>query len=105
MEEDVAQAQEGATDRTIKRAKREWPPDFNLKGHQEQFIHNEEVANHVDSAARKLQKLTPKKKKALEDALKELQQGTLVILDWQKCIRIANQSTTEGWWMPIRRPN
>ena len=60
------------------------PPEFKFKGHQEQFIHNEEVADHVDLAARKLQKPAPtgdKEKKALEDIVEELQQGMLVILD------------------------
>jgi len=46
-------------------------------------------------ATRKLQKLAPtgdKEKKALEDTLEELQQGTLIISDRQKCIHIADQS-------------
>jgi len=95
LEEDVAQAQEDATDRAIKRAKRERPPEFKFKGHQEQFVHNEEAADHVDSATKKLQKLAPtgdKEKKVLEDAFEELQQDTLVISDQQKCIRISYQS-------------
>jgi len=49
--------QEDATNHVIKRAKREWPPELKFKGNQEEFINNREVADHINAAARKLQKL------------------------------------------------
>ena len=49
--------QEDATNHVIKRAKREWPPELKLKGNQEEFINNRGVADHINAAARKLQKL------------------------------------------------
>ena len=53
LEEDFTKAQEDATERAIKHARREHPPEFKNKGHQEQFSFNLEVADHVDVAARK----------------------------------------------------
>jgi len=94
-QEDFTRAQEDATERAIKRAKRERPLEFKNKGHREQFSFNSEVADHVDAAARKLQKLTPageKERKVIEEALEELKEGTDVIAERQKHIRIADQS-------------
>ena len=58
-QEDLTRAQEDAMECTIKRARRECPPEFKNKGHQEQFSFNLEVGDHMDATARKLQKLTP----------------------------------------------
>ena len=43
LEKDVAAAQEDATEKAIKRAKRDRPIKFKCKGHQEQYVFNEEV--------------------------------------------------------------
>ena len=46
-----------------------------LQGHQEQLLCNMEVADRVEAAAKKIQKLTPaneKEKKIVDEALEEL---------------------------------
>ena len=50
LEHDVATAQEDATERAIKRAKRECPYEFRKKGHQEQYLFNAEVADRGQEA-------------------------------------------------------
>ena len=102
LEQDVATAQEDATERAIKRAKRERPYEFRKKGHQEQFLFNTEVADRVEAAAKKLQKLTPadvKQKKIVDEALEELKEGASAIAERQKHIRIADQS--EYHWRTV----
>ena len=101
MEQDVATAQEDATERAIKRAKRDRPYEFRRKGHQEQFMFNEEVADRVEAAAKKIQKLAPadvKQKKTVDEALEELKEGASAIAKRQKHIRISDQSEYH-WWM------
>ena len=101
LEQDVATAQEDATERAIKRAKRDRPYEFRRKGHQEQFMFNEEVADRVEAAAKKIQKLAPadvKQKKTVDEALEELKEGASAIAKRQKHIRISDQSEYH-WWM------
>jgi len=95
FKEDVAKAQEDATEQAIKRARRERPMEFKKKGQQEQFSFNAEVTEHVEAAARKIQKLSPtkeKEKKIVDDTLDELTQGTKAITERQKHILMADQS-------------
>ena len=73
LEEDVATAQEDATERAIKRAKRDRPIEFKRKGHQEQYVFNEEVDDRLEAAAKKIKKLAPvaadgESKKFLQEA-------------------------------------
>ena len=58
-----------------------------------------EVADRVQMATRKLQKLAPagKKEKIVEEMLEELKEGTNSIVERQKHIRIADQSEFH-WW-------
>ena len=90
LEHDVASGQEDATERAVKRAKRERPYEFRKKGHQEQYLFNAEVTDRVETAAKKLQKLAPtgeKEKKIVEEALDELKEGVSTIAERQKHIR------------------
>ena len=59
LEKDVAAAQEDATERAIKRAKRDRLIEFKRKGHQEQYVFNEEVDDHLEAAVKKIKKLAP----------------------------------------------
>ena len=95
LEADVTASQQDATERAIKRAKRDRPYEFRKKGHQEQYLFNAEVADRVETATRKLQKLAPageKEKKIVEETLEEFKEGTNAIAERQKHIRIADQS-------------
>jgi len=68
--------------------------EFKKKGHQEQFSFNAEVADHVEAAARKIQKLSPTKeeeKKIVDDALNEFTQSTEATRERQKHILMADQ--------------
>ena len=102
LEQDVATAQEDATERAIKRAKRDRPYEFRRRGHQEQFMFNAEVADIVEAATKKSQKLAPadvKQKKTVDEALEELKEGASAIAERQKHIRIADQS--EYHWRTV----
>ena len=102
LEQDVATAQEDATKQAIKRAKRERPYEFRKKGHQEQFLFNAEVADRVEAAAKKIQKLAPtdeKERKIVKEAMDELKEGASAIAERQKHIRIADQS--EYHWRTV----
>ena len=102
LEKDVTAAQEDATERAIKRAKRDRPIEFKRKGHQEQYVFNKEVDDRLEAAAKKIKKLAPaaadgKSKKFLQEALDELKADQEAIAVRQKHIRIADQSEYH-WW-------
>ena len=102
LEKDVAAVQADATEQALKRAKRDRPVEFKRKGHQEQYIFNEEVEDRFEAAAKKSKKLTPTAtdgdlKKCLQEALDELKEGQEAIAKRQKHIRIADQSEYH-WW-------
>ena len=99
LEADVTASQQDATERAIKRAKQDHPYEFRKKSHQEQYLFNAEVAERVEMATRKLQKLAPagEKEKIVEETLEELKEGTNAIAERQKHIRIADQSEFH-WW-------
>ena len=87
--------QEDATERAFKRMRRDKPYEFRCKGHEEQYRVNLEVADHMAAATSHISKLQPsteKDKITLERAEKELEEGTAVLAERQKHIRIANQS-------------
>ena len=68
--------------------------EFKKKGNQKQFSFNAEVANHVEAATRKIQKLSPteEKEKKIDDALEGLTKGTEAITERQKHILMGDQS-------------
>ena len=106
LEQDIATAQEDATERAIKRAKRERPYEFRKKGHQEQFLFNAEVADRVEAAAKKIQKLAPpdeRQKKAVEEALEELKEGACAIAEGRNTFGSPiSLNTIGGWWRHIK---
>lgn len=104
LEKDVAAANEDATERALKRAKRDRPIEFKRKGHQEQYVFNEEVDDRLEAAAKKIKRLAPTatdgdSKKLLQEALDELKEGQEAIAERQKHIRIADQS--EYHWRTV----
>ena len=57
LEEDVAasqELQEDATERAVKRLRRDKPFEFRRKGHEEQYRFNSEISDHVVAAANQL---------------------------------------------------
>ena len=95
LEGDVAASQEDATERALKRAKRDRPLEFRKKGHEEQYLFNAEISDRIESAAKKIKKITaPSEKdaKVAQDALDELHEGILALAERQKHIRIADQA-------------
>jgi len=60
LKEDLATAkeqQENTTERAVKLARRERNLDFNRKGHEEQFMFNQQVWDSIAAASRQLGKL------------------------------------------------
>jgi len=95
LEEDVGAAQEDATERAIRRAKRDRPIDFRQKGHEDQFVFNADIEDRLESAAKKMKRLAPateKETKVLQEAYEELREGMTGLAERQKHIRIADQS-------------
>jgi len=90
----LEQAQEEATERAIKRTKRDRPTDFKKRGHREQFEFNEAVEDRLDAATKKMKRLAPSDadKKIVQEAIEELQEGMDAITERQKHIRIADVS-------------
>jgi len=74
LEQDMTAAQEDATERALKRSRRDRPTEFNRRGHKEQFDFNEEVDDRLDAAARKMRRLAPSEadKKLVQEAIDEL---------------------------------
>ena len=63
---------------------------------------NAEVADQVEAAAKKIQKLAPtdeKQRKTVDEALEELKEGASAIAERQKHIRIADQS--KYYWQTV----
>jgi len=101
LEEDLAVAkaqQEDATEQALKRARKERPLEFNRKGHEEQFLFNQQVQGNIASASRQLGKLeaTDRDKAVLEKARDELMEGAAALTDRQKMICLAD-SSENGW--------
>jgi len=69
--------------------------EFQWKVHEEQYHFNLEVTDHVSAAAKHLCKLQPtleKHKATLKKARKELQEGTVALVECQKHIYMADHS-------------
>ena len=96
--ESTKESQEEATERALKRIKRDRPLQFQRKGHEEQFRFNADIQDHVATASRQLEKLAPpdKDKPIIEKAVKELQEGASSLAERQKLIRFADRAEN-GW--------
>ena len=99
----MAAAQQDATERALRKAKRGRPMEFRRKGHQEQFEFNEQVEDHLEAASKKIKKIAAPadsdSKKFLKEVLEELQEGVDVVAERQKHIQIADQS--EYHWRTV----
>ena len=96
LEEDVKSSNQDAAERAVKKAKRGRPLEFKRKGHEEQFYFNQDIGDCIASAMRHLDKiatLAEKDKAAMEKAVKELEEGTALIAQRQKFIRIADHQS------------
>jgi len=95
LEQEVRATQEDATERAIRRAKRNRPIDFRQKDHKDQFLFNKEIGDRLESATKKMRKVTPtseKENKVLQEAYEELREGMTGLAERQKHIHIADQS-------------
>ena len=54
IEEDVKSSQLEATEKAVKKAKREWPLKFKKKGHKEQYYFNQDISNCIIAATQQL---------------------------------------------------
>lgn len=99
LEQDVHAGQDTAAERVVKKLKRDRTLEFNKKGHERQFLFNDEVKDRMESAATLLEKVDPStaaSKPALDDAKKELEEGMQFIAQRQKLIWLADRSEY-GW--------
>ena len=87
--------QEDATERAVKRLRRDKPYKFRRKDHEEQYRFNLGIADHVAAATTQLDKIQPaseKDKATIDKARKELEEGACAPAERQKHITIADQS-------------
>jgi len=91
----VAASQEDATERALKKAKRDHLLKFRKKGHKEQYLFNAEIVYRIESAAKKTKKnntLSEKDAEVTQNALNKLHEDIQVLAKHQKHICIADQS-------------
>ena len=99
LERDVHTGQDVAAERVVKKLKRDRGHEFKKKGHEKQYLFNDDIKDKVDSAAAMVAKVTPataKDKELLDNTAKELKEGVDTILVRQKLIRLADRSEF-GW--------
>ena len=99
LERDVHAGQDVAAERVVKKLKRDRGYEFKKKGHEKQYLFNDDIKDKLDSAAAMVAKVTStnaKDKEALDNATKELKEGVDAILVRQKLIHLANRSEF-GW--------
>ena len=99
LERDVHAGQDVAAERVVKKLKRDRGYEFKKKGHEKQYLFNDDIKDKLDSAAALVAKVTStnaKDKEALDNATKELKEGVDAILVHQKLIRLADRSEF-GW--------
>ena len=106
LKDDLAAAkeqQEDATERAVKLTRRERNLDFNRKGHEEQFLFNQQVRDNIAAASRQLGKLEStgdRKRTVIDRARDELLEGAAALMDRQKMIRLAD--VAENGWGAVR---
>ena len=99
LEKDVHAGQDTAAERAVKKLKRDRGLEFKKKGHERQFLFNDEVKDKMENATAAMQKVDPSTKtsrEALDEAKKELEEGIQLIAQRQKLIRLADRSEY-GW--------
>ena len=102
LEEDVKSSQLEATEKAVKKVKRERPLEFKKKGHEEQYYFNQDISDCIIAATQQLGRINPssdRDKALVEKTIKELEEGAASIAQRQKFIRIADQS--EHHWQTV----
>ena len=89
---EMKQEIEAADDRLVKKMRLDSKPSFKKKGHEKQYLFNEQVRDKVDAATAALKDTPP----AMEKAITTLQEGEKLISLRQKSILIADRSE-HGW--------
>ncbi len=92
MKRELAAEREAADEKLVKKLKLEKPPVFRKKGHEKQYLHNEEVRMKLSDARSAVSETPP----AVEKAKTLLEEGEKLISERQKHIRIADRSDN-GW--------
>ena len=92
MKRELSAEREAADEKLVKKLKLEKAPVFRKKGHEKQYIHNEEVRMKLSDARSALSEAPP----AVEKAKTLLEEGEKLIAERQKHIRIADRSEN-GW--------
>ena len=78
LERDVQVGQKVAAERVVKKLKRGRGYEFKKKGHEKQYLFNDDIKDKVDSLAASLAKImpaNPKDKETFDNAAKELKEG------------------------------
>ena len=83
---------EASDDRVVKKMRLDTKPTFKKRGHEKQYLFNEQVRDKVDAAMAALKSTPP----AVEKAITSLQEGEKLITVRQKNILIADRSE-HGW--------
>ena len=106
LEKDVAAAQQDATERALRKAKRGRSMEFKRKGHQEQFEFNEQVEDHLEAASKKIKKIATPGDNDSKRFLKRWKRYRKVWMWSQKgkstLESLTNLSTTGGQWRPTK---
>jgi hypothetical protein len=92
MKRELAAEREAADEKLIKKLKLEKPPVFRKKGHEKQYLHNEEVRMKLSDARSAISEAPP----AVEKAKTILEEGEKLISERQEHIGIADRSDN-GW--------
>lgn len=92
LKRELADDREAADERLLKKIKLEKAPTFKKKTHEKQYQFNEQVACKFESASASLSEAPP----AVEKAKTLLEEGTKLVSERQKLIRMADRSE-HGW--------
>ena len=91
---DIREAQEEAATKAVNRVRHDKPYDFKKRAHEEQASFNEKVQEAVGEASEALETATDSP--AVQRAKAVLQQGSALLAERQKLIKIADRSAN-GW--------
>ena len=92
MKRELSTERDAADEKLVKKLKLKKAPLFRKKGHEKQYIHNEEVRMKFLDVCSALSEPPP----AVEKAKSLLEEGEKLIVEWQKHIRITDRSDN-GW--------
>ena len=105
MQAELRRNKDEVADSVARRVKRSLPLEFRRKGNEKQYKFNEELVEKLEEAATELQSVGDVPEGAegvnvprgvLEKAKESIKQGTVLVQERQKCIRMADRSEY-GW--------